>query len=161
MSPVKVIALGSRTLCDDEVALEAAQRVASRAEVILAGRPGPGLVDLLDPGRLTVLVDVVHAGLPPGRVITVPLGDLRDGAIGGQPVSSHGLGPAEALRLADALGRDLPRGLFVGVQGENFDPGQGVSSTLNQALPALVAAIEAAVDALSAELPLQGARDDA
>ena len=145
---VRVIALGSRTACDDEAGLLAAERMQSRAEVVLAGRPGPGLLDLLEADRPTVLVDVIAAGLPAGEVLEVPLSQLPDAAIAGRPVSSHGLGPGESLRLARTLGRSLPDGTFVGIQGECLQPGQGMSAPVTAALPRLVAALESAITRL-------------
>lgn len=146
---VRVIALGSRTACDDEAGLLAAEQLETRAEVVLAGRPGPGLIDLLEAGRPTVLVDVVAAaGLAPGALLEVPLQDLTDATLTGRPVSSHGLGPSEALRLARTLGRALPRGTFVGIQGENLRPGRGMSQAVTEALPRLVSTVDAAITRL-------------
>lgn len=159
MTQVRVVALGSRTACDDEAALRAAEALSERADVVLAGRPGPGLVDLLEPDRPVVLVDVISAGLSPGHVISVPLHELPNAVLEGQPLSSHGLGPAEALRLSLALGRTLPPGIFVGVQGQTFEPGHGISEAVTAAHAELVAAIEAAIETLAG--PSTGAQDDA
>lgn len=145
MIRVHLIALGSRTACDDEAAMLAAAHLHEQAEVVLAGRPGPGLVDLLDPGRPTVLCDVVDAALAAGRVISLPLRELVDASVTGPTLSSHGLGPAEALRLAVALRRPLPTGTFVGIQGRHFRPGAGLSSAVERALPSLVHALRVAV----------------
>ncbi|MCA9652708.1 MAG: hydrogenase maturation protease [Myxococcales bacterium] len=150
---VQVIALGSRTACDDEVALLAAERLAGplgpRARVMLAGRPGPGLVDLLEPERPTVVMDVIMAGLPPGRVVRIPLHELTDATLAGRPLSSHGFGPAEALRLARSLGRSLPPGTFVGIEGHHLTPGQGIDPRVEQGIDAMVDAVLAAVAELA------------
>lgn len=154
MSRVRLIALGSRTACDDEAGLLAAQQVGDSRDavdsidVVLAGRPGPGLVDLLDPDRATVIVDAIQAGLAPGEVVCIPLAELPDAAVAGHPLTSHGLGPAEALRLAQTLGRALPRGTFVGIQAAHHRPGQGLSPEIERALPELVRTLGLAIDAL-------------
>lgn len=148
MSRVRLIALGSRTACDDEAGLIAAEQLEAAAEVLLAGRPGPGLVDLLDADRSTVIVDAIQAGLPPGEVVSIPIRELPEAAVAGHPLTSHGLGPAEALRLARALGRPLPRGTFIGIQGAHHRPGQGLSPQVRRALPLLVRTLGAAIDTL-------------
>lgn len=149
---VSIIALGSRTACDDEAGLLAAEqagrRLGERVAVNLAGRPGPGLLDLLDPRVPAVVVDVIAAGLEPGAIVTVPLAELTTAAIAGKPLSSHGLGPAEALRLGEVLGRRLPPGRFVGIEGHRLVPGQGMDPRVGEGIVALVDAIALAVDAL-------------
>lgn len=153
MRVVTVIALGSRTACDDEAALLAAERLAGRAlpgaRVVLAGRPGPGLVDLLDPAQPTVLLDVVAAGLRGGEVIRLPLRELPGAAVAGRPLSSHGFGPAEALRLAQSLGRALPHGVFVGIEGVRLTPGAGLDPAVQGGIAALVDAAAQAIRELS------------
>lgn len=153
MRVVTVIALGSRTACDDEAALLAAERlqarVGARARIVLAGRPGPGLVDLLDPAEPTVLLDVIAAGLAPGEVLAVPLRALPRAVVAGRSVSSHGLGPAEALRLAGSLGRALPEGTFVGIEGARLTPGAGMHPAVRDGIEALVERAAAAVHELS------------
>lgn len=150
--PVTVIALGSRTECDDEAALLAAERLGerlgARVRIVLAGRPGPGLVDLLDPAEPTVVLDVIAAGLRGGEVIEVPLRALPSAAVAGRPVSSHGFGPAEALRLAQSLGRVLPEGTFVGIEGVRLTPGAGIDPAVREGIEALVERAAAAVHAL-------------
>lgn len=146
---IRVIALGSRTECDDDAALEAVESMSLDAEVVIAGRPGPGLVDLLDPQVPTVLVDAVLAPLQPGSLIELPLADLARRVEAGAIISSHGLGGGQALRLAEALGRRLPPGTFVGIVAGNAKPGQGRSRAVSAGLPSLRSAIDAAVRRLA------------
>src|SRR5690606_29930488 len=109
---VRVLALGNPMASDDGAAIEAAQRVAPRpgVEIVIAGRPGAGLLDLLDPDVPLVLVDVVRMGGKIGSVVELPLAEVQRASVDGKPISSHGFGPAQALALAEALGRPLPRG---------------------------------------------------
>jgi len=149
MTPVTVIALGSRTLCDDEAALLAAEQLGELlgegARIVLAGRPGPGLIDLLDPRVPTVVLDVVSAGVAAGEVLRIPLADLCGAAVAGHPLSSHGFGPAEAFALAQSLGRALPPGVFLGIEGHRLTPGTGLDPAVRDAIPDLVEATAAAV----------------
>lgn len=157
---VRVIALGSPHGGDDEAALRFAAKLAEECarradgadayEVIIAGRPGPGLVDLLDVTRPVVLLDVVRSGAPPGTVHELPLAALVDAALALGQVSSHGFGPAEALRLAAALGRELPRGAFVGVEGTAFELGAPLSPPVTASMGRFAAAARAAIERFAA-----------
>ena len=148
-NPARVIALGHPARSDDGAALQVARRLPpGLAEVILAGRPGAGLLDLLDAAVPTVLIDVVRAGLAPGALVRLTLAEAGAAALTAPRVSSHGLGPGDALRLAKALGRALPRGWFVGVEGDRFDPGEQLSPAVEAALDGWLAATVAAVEDL-------------
>ncbi|HJL18932.1 MAG TPA: hydrogenase maturation protease [Sandaracinaceae bacterium LLY-WYZ-13_1] len=150
---VRVIALGNELAGDDGAALIAARRLAERApglEVLAPGRPGPGLLELLDPDRPTVLMDVVRQGVAAGAILELPLDELATAAIDAERVSSHGLGVARALRLAEALDRPLPRGIFVGLGGRRFEPGPRMDPDVEEAIDDLVEAARAAAEALDA-----------
>lgn len=148
---VGVIALGSPMGSDDAAALLAAERLRARGlDVFDAGRPGPGLLDLLDPARPVLVLDVVRRGVAPGEIVTLPLEALASAALPGDGVSSHGVGLGDALRLARALGRALPRGVFLGLGGASFGPGDALSPAVEAALDVYVDAAEAAARELGA-----------
>ncbi len=138
MTRVRVIALGSPHGGDDELALTLARSLADDdVDLVLAGRPGAGLVDLLDVELPVLLLDVVRSGAAPGTIIELPLTELRERALPIEQISSHGFGPAEALRLATALGRELPCGRFLGIEGERFELGAAPSEAVHAQLPEL------------------------
>jgi hydrogenase maturation protease len=143
VSGVRVIALGNEAAGDDGAALVAARLagVDGSFELVLAGRPGVDLLDLLDPAAAVVLVDVVQTGAAPGALVELPLDAILDRIVASAPTSSHGFGPAEALTLARSLGRVLPRGVFLGVEGARFDAGAPLTEGVENAIPALAAAI--------------------
>ncbi len=146
MSRVRVIALGSPHGGDDEVALGFAGELAlADVELVLAGRPGAGLVELLDTELPVVLLDVIRSGAPAGTIVQLSLAELRERALAIEQVSSHGFGPAEALRLAAALGRPTPRGRFLGIEGANFELGAPLSPAVAAALPELRRRARAAI----------------
>jgi hydrogenase maturation protease len=145
-----VIALGSPHGGDDEVALTLAQRVArDDVDLVLAGRPGAGLVDLLDTALPVVLLDVVRSGASPGTLFELPLEELCNRALAIDQISSHGFGPAEALRLAAALGRELPTGRLLGIEGSSFELGADISPQVRAQLPELERRVRAAIDEFS------------
>jgi hydrogenase maturation protease len=145
VSTTRVIVLGNETAGDDGAALRAVRGL-SGADLVLAGRPGPTLLDLLQPDRRTVLVDVTQSGAEPGTIIRHALGDLVRLSAAQPQTSSHGFGPAEVLRLAEALGRPLPPGMFVGIEGRDFGPSTELSAPVEAKLSELRATIEALVD---------------
>lgn len=153
---IRVIALGSPHGGDDEVALTLAQTLAADddIELVLAGRPGAGLLDLLDTPRPVLLLDVVRSGAPAGTIFDMPLTDLCERALASEQVSSHGFGPAEALRLAAALGRELPRGRFVGIEGAQFELGAEPSAPVCAKLPEFERRARAAIRELSCTNPV-------
>jgi hydrogenase maturation protease len=143
VSRVRVIVLGNEAAGDDGAALAAARIAGAdgNLEVVLAGRPGVDLLELLDPGAPTVLVDVVQTGARPGALVELPLDAILDRIVASAPTSSHGFGPAEVLTLARSLGRVLPRGVFLGVEGARFETGAQLTEGVEDAIPALAAAI--------------------
>ena len=148
---IQVVALGNIAAADDGAAMLAAQQLQSECAVVLAGRPGVHLLDMLDTSQPTVLVDVIRSGKPPGHIVTVPLASLTDIAVAGAHTSSHGFGIAETLRLGKSLGRTLPQGYFVGVEGHHFDAGQPVSKPVQDAVETLVERIRDAIQQLRAD----------
>lgn len=161
MTRVRIIALGNESAGDDAAALEAARRVdahvAARGEredieLVLAGRPGAGLLELLHAEVPTVLVDVTRSGASPGTIFDLALDDLTGAITGERHFSSHGFGPGEALRLGKALDRRLPHGRFVGIEGTRFDAGAALSPAVAGAMEALVTAVLRAAHGLGASV---------
>lgn len=106
------------------------------------------LLNLLDTARPVVLVDVVQTGAAAGALLELPLAAILDCAVASAPASSHGFGPAEVLALGRSLGRALPRGVFLGVEGARFEAGAPLTPGVELAIPALAAAIRRAAEAL-------------
>jgi hydrogenase maturation protease len=52
--------------------------------------------------------------------------------------STHGIGLAGVLRLSRALGQAPQRLVVVGIEGERFDLGQGLSEKVEAAVPEAV-----------------------
>lgn len=103
---------------DDSAGLAVAARLRrgplpANVDVVDCPRPGLDLLDELSRADAVVLIDATRSGEPTGTVRRIPLESLRTE----RGYSSHGLGVAEALELAGALGR-MPRRLeIVGIEG--------------------------------------------
>ncbi|MCG8381587.1 MAG: hydrogenase maturation protease [Gammaproteobacteria bacterium] len=143
---MKIIALGNRNAGDDGAAIAAAEQLTLDAtpppEIIFAGRPGTGLLDLLDGNEPVILLDVVQGSGKPGTITTLSLSKLTQRLASSPQTSSHGFGPTEVLSLAQALGRTLPDGYFVGIEGEQFQTGDVFSASIQHTLPQYVSSLQ-------------------
>jgi len=155
---VVVFACGEPERGDDGVSLAVADRIGrrlgGRAEIRRCGALEPEhLLDLL-PDEACVVVDCV-AGIAPGEVIVRSLDALvsPDGRSVATPRSTHLLPVADVLALVRVVRPGLPAGSFVGIGGERFGLGSGLSPAVEAALPAVVEVIEAEVDRLAAPGP--------
>jgi hydrogenase maturation protease len=146
--PDRVVGCGHPDVGDDALGLLAV-RIARPAlgpgvdviEIATADR----LVDLLAAAGDAIVVDAVRTSsgaVPPGTLLREVASREEAFAIPTTSMSSHGLGIADAVALAAALG-PLPRVVFLGLEAERIAVGSGLSPAVESALPALVAAIVA------------------
>ena len=137
-----VLVCGDRHRGDDAAALHAADLLGQvlPEDVVLrrVGQPGPDdLVAASAAGRCLVL-DTVR-GISPGSVISVPLMDLE---MSGSPsASSHALPLPTVIALAGALGADMTGAAFMGIGGEDFELGEGLTPRVEAGLDAFVAEV--------------------
>jgi len=114
---IRVIGIGS-PFGDDNVGLQVARILAEApppdCDVIIADRPGAGLIELLDGADAAIVIDSVCSGAPPGTIHELKFDDLRHYPAG--LVSSHDLGLATAIQLARALGRAPVCGRIIGLE---------------------------------------------
>lgn len=157
---VVVVGIGNAERGDDAVGLLVARALAAKAlpgvEVREHGGEVAGLVSILEAAQAAILVDAAVAGARPGSV------QRLDAAAESLPAewfafSSHGLGLAEAVELARALGVLPGRCLVYAIEAEGFEPGAALSAGPAAAVPAVV---ERIVRELS-ERPAEEAPDHA
>lgn len=149
-SRVKVIGVGNRWRGDDAAGLVAAERIRDLAPegadvVQLEGEP-VSLLDAWEGTGAALVVDAVSSGAPPGTVHRVDaLTDHLPEPLAGP--STHTLGLAEAIELARALDRLPARLVVIGIEGERFEAGEGLSAAVEDAIEA---AVGAAIDEIRA-----------
>ncbi len=150
-----VIAVGSELRRDDGAAFAAVGQLRARLreETVAAGdrsrTAAIGVAECRDvlslPGlwageAAVVVIDAVRSGAPPGTV------HCLDATVAPLPAqwsfaSSHQVGLAHVIEMARACGR-LPRRLVVvGVEGEDFGFGPGLSAPVAEAIPRLLDAV--------------------
>ena len=140
-----VLVCGDASRGDDGAAIAAVARIeagsAAATRVRRVGQLEPDdLVKAVTGGGRCIVVDAVR-GIDPGRIIEVPLQAIcaHDGP---QPASSHALPLEIVIGLAEALGADIERAVFVGIGGRCFDLGAGLSPSVERVLDAAAAAID-------------------
>ena len=146
---MRVVGVGNRYRGDDGVGLVVAERVRrSLPDVDVVLREGEP-IELLEAWaghEAVIVVDAVCGDGPPGRVHRL------DAAAGRLPAalfasSTHHLGLADAVEIARALDRLPQRLIVIGVEGESFDAGEGLSQSVALAVADAVAAVEEEVRA--------------
>lgn len=138
---ILIIGLGNLYRSDDAVGLIVARRLREKGlsgvTVREAGGEGAALIAVWQGAETVILVDAVHSGAEPGTVYRLEAH--------AQPIptkffhySTHAFSVAEAIELARTLNR-LPESLIVyGIEGKNFEAGEGLSPAVEQAAQAVL-----------------------
>jgi hydrogenase maturation protease len=106
-----VVAIGQPMAGDDGVGMAVARLLAARGLEVRESADASVLLELLGEGRRVVLVDAVVGGGAPGTVLRLAADALPAGIV---PLSTHGVGVAEAVELARALhGEQATRALCI------------------------------------------------
>ena len=142
-----VAGLGNRLRGDDAAGLEAARIVAERATDVLVvehEREPTDLIELWDGARVAIVIDALE-GNEPGRVRRFEA--VRDELPRrlSTSASTHALELAEVVELARSLDRLPDRLVVLGIEGERFETGAGLS-------PPVERAVEEAAELALAEL---------
>ena len=134
--PIGILAVGSPH-GDDQAGWGALDllRAESLAGIEVVALAGPlDLLDHLPRFRAVILLDACRSGSRPGTIIRVDGAPPLD-----HPAcaSSHGLGLAAALALAESLGTLLPPLTLFGIEVAACAPGADLSDAVRAALPEL------------------------
>ncbi len=153
--PLILAGIGSPYRRDDGVGLRVADRVAAER----AGQPGIDNIgpiedtfDLLgkwDGAALAVVIDAVRTGAAPGTVHVVEVAPRERPSPSGEdrrPVSSHGIGLSGVLALAAATGTAPSRVVVVGIEGQDFERGEGLTEAVERAVPRAVGTVLSLLD---------------
>lgn len=100
MTASVVLGIGQTMAGDDGVGIAVARSLAGRGLEVRESTDASVLVELLGQGRRVVLVDAVVGGGAPGTVLRLAADALSAGIV---PLSTHGVGVADALDLARVL----------------------------------------------------------
>ncbi len=152
---ILVLGLGQSLRGDDAAGLEAVRRwqekypqTAKLVRVETSELPGLGLLDLLNGVDAAILVDAVQSAAPAGTLLRVGPDDLASFAPDAQ--SAHGWGVAETLQLGRSIypWLEAVHVTLIGIVGEQFEIGAGLSPRVRAALDGAAAMIESEVRSL-------------
>lgn len=146
---ILVVGVGTELRGDDEAGLLVIRRLKALGlpdEVRCVECTNDGL-DLIDAWRgcdAVILVDAVSAGLAPGTIVSVDVTE-QSAPLSMIDSTTHHLGLAHTIELARALNSLPPVLLVYGIQGEQFQHGQGLS-------PAVAGALDQIVNTIAGDL---------
>ena len=147
---VALIGVGNSALSDEGVASRVIHEVARKAppgiDVVDAGLPGPGLIDLVEGRKKAVIIDAVDAGRPPGTVYRfVPNQVISTRS--DRSCSLHQGDVLQYVKLAEVLGMAPVEVVLIGVQPQSLSAGRKLSPAVAAAVPeaAAMALAEAAL----------------
>ena len=137
-----LIGIGNRFRRDDAAGLEVARRLrlARPSGVVVIEQEGEpaSLLEAWSTADEALVVDGVSSGAEPGTLHRFEVSDDPLPVELFRP-STHALGVAEAVELGRELDR-LPKRLVVyGIEGEDFDAGEGLTPAVQHAVEELVA----------------------
>lgn len=142
----QIVGVGAYLSGDDEIGLSLVRSLSREAEfsdccLVLESVDAATVASLIfEWRRPLILVDAADMNLHPGEFRFFP--DCEASVIlKTSSVSTHGMGLAEGLALARALGFDQPVYIF-GIQPYDLSPRQGLTPEMSARFPALLDALK-------------------
>ncbi len=139
---ILIVGCGNPAAGDDSAGVEIVRRLSERGDCGCDLRaetaPGVELLDVFPLADVVLFVDAVTSGGAPGTLYltSFPSKELEPRALGS--LSSHGWGLAEVLKLAQALGRAIPRLFLLGIEAGTVTQGAPRSPVVEQAVALVV-----------------------
>lgn len=141
-----MVGLGTRLSSDDEIGLALVQAFSQEIEfpdncILLESADAAYVASsLLEWQYPVIFVDAADMGLDPGeyRFFSDKEASVT---LKTDSVSTHGLGLAEGLEIARALGFDRPAAIF-GIQPFDLSPRQGLTPEIKDRFPSLLSALK-------------------
>ena len=137
-----IIGVGNLLLKDEGVGVQVARQLQKRAlppevEVCDGGVGGIGLLDYFRRTSKLLLIDAAEMNLKPGAVVRFTPREVKDS---GHRVkfSTHDVGLAEVLKLAEALGLCPEEVVIIGIQPKEIAWGEELSPAVQASLPGVV-----------------------
>jgi hydrogenase maturation protease len=141
---VFVIGIGNQYRSDDAAGLIAAGRIRKLdlpdVEVTESDGDGISLMDLWFKKKNVIIIDAVYSASSPGTLHILTAGKNIDPPDGFR-FSTHSFGILQALKLSETLSI-LPENILIyGIEGADFAYGQGLSSSVKNAIDNIVSLI--------------------
>jgi len=143
-----ILACGDGSRGDDGAALAVIDRlpvdVAASVAIRHVGQLEPDALVAATTGGSCMVLDAVR-GVEPGTVVELPVAALAS-IDAPAPASSHALPLDVVIGVAEALGADLAAATFLGIGGEDFGLGHGLSEPVSARLDAYASRIAWAIE---------------
>ena len=150
MSRIRVVGLGNAWAGDDAVGLVASERLQRLApagvEVITLEAPDWRMFDGLQAGDRLVVIDACRDDSPPGSLQRLDIEALASLPL--RHCSSHGMGLADWLAMAGALGEETGRVSIYAVSVGQTEMGAPLSPAVAQAVEALLPMLQEEIENL-------------
>jgi hydrogenase maturation protease len=148
-TPVLIIGIGNVYCSDDGAGIATVRQLKDQlrpgVRVLEESGEGTRLLEAWKNASLVILIDAVHSGARAGTIRRL---DARTEKIPAElfRCSSHAFSLAQAIELARVL-NELPRDVIVyGIEGQNFEAGEGLSRSVEEAVGAVVSQVLRQVD---------------
>jgi len=141
---VLVVGIGNEYRGDDAVGLIVARRLAERLDPAFAvlehNGDGAALMEVWQGAETVIVLDAVHSGGEPGTIHRLEAGRQSLTDLTALPPeawcgSTHAFSLVQAVELSRALDQLPPHVIVYGIEGRNFEPGVGLSSEVERAVP--------------------------
>jgi hydrogenase maturation protease len=150
-----IIGVGNRMRRDDGVGPMVADRfregVSAGWCVVEHSGEGASLMELWQGCAAAVIIDATRSGRPAGTITRIAA-ERESVPASFFHYSTHAFGVAEAIETARALERLPERIVLFGVEGADFDMGEGLSPAVNAAIAPAVALVRREIQAVEEEI---------
>jgi hydrogenase maturation protease len=145
MARLTVIGVGSRLRGDDAIGpflIDALSSISnSQLELVDAGSDALGILEYFQGRDHVIIVDACKMGREAGSIVEFDTHEI-DFILGDEPLSLHGLGLAESLKMAGTLGM-LPNNLkIIGIEPESIQFNGSLTAPVQKALEMAVEIVE-------------------
>ncbi len=145
MAALTVIGVGSRLRGDDAIGpllIDALSQLShSQLELVDAGSDTLGVLEYFEGRDHVIVVDACQMGRQPGCIVEFDPNQI-DFVLKDDPLSLHGLGLAESIKMADSLDM-LPKDLkIIGIEPESIQFNGSLSVPVKKALKMAVEIVE-------------------
>ena len=145
MAILTVIGVGSRLRGDDAIGpllIDALSRQThSQIELVDAGSDALGILEYLEGREHVVVIDACQMGREAGSVVEFDAAEI-DFVLKDDPISLHGLGLAESIKMAASLNM-IPEDLkIIGIEPESIQFNGSLSTPVQRALKMAVDIVE-------------------
>lgn len=154
-----VIGVGSPLMADDGVGVAAVALLGDAVGPVAGvtfldgGTWGMQLLPAIEDAERLLLLDAIHDGAEPGTVVRLEKHQLP--RLLYQKVSPHQIDLREVFAVAELKGTFPAEAVALGVEPERVELADGLSPTVERALPALLAAAEEQLRAWGHALPVR------